>query len=44
MDLSAFSDLVAPLGRRLTQRTTSYGRVDGTGPKSVSGLETVAGA
>ena len=44
MDLSSFSDLVAPLGRRLTQRTTSYGRVDGTAPKSVSGLETVAGA
>jgi hypothetical protein len=44
MDLSAFSDLVAPLGRRLTQRTTSYGRVDGSTPKSVSGLESVATA
>ena len=23
-----FTDLVAPLGRRLQQRTTTYGRVD----------------
>ncbi len=27
-----FGDLVAPLGRRLEQRTTSYGRVDGRQP------------
>jgi len=54
MDHGAFTDLIAPLGRRLVQRNTSYGRVDtprgeATGATSVkisptSGLETVGTA
>jgi FO synthase len=29
MDVDGFEELVAPLGRRLVQRTTLYGRVSG---------------
>jgi FO synthase len=40
MTSEAFSDLVQPLGRRLAQRTTAYGRVDSSPPTTASGLVT----
>jgi hypothetical protein len=40
MTPESFASLVAPLGRRLAQRTTSYGIVDRPSSTTASGLET----